>query len=103
LVEKKLLCFIFNKAHNIAHNTLLLYSLFSQEEELQNKLQDAKIEIKGLELLENTDHPETDMMLINFQEKDEFIEDCPFGNVVLACFTTAHKRDITVSQYCTLL
>jgi hypothetical protein len=37
------------------------------------------------------------------QSKREFIEDCPFGNVVLACFTTAHKRDITVSQYCTLL
>jgi hypothetical protein len=42
--------------------------------------------------LENTEHPETDMMLINYQEKNEFIEDCPFGNVVLACFTTAYAR-----------
>jgi hypothetical protein len=64
----------------------------TEEEELQNKLQDAKIEIKGLELLENSDHPEADMMLINYQEKEEFLEDCPFGNVVLACFTTAHAR-----------
>ena len=35
---------------------------------------------------------EADMMLINFQQKDEFLEDCPFGNVVLACFSTAHAR-----------
>ena len=45
-----------------------------------------------MELLENKEHPENDMMLINYQEKDEFVEDCPFGNVVLACFTTAHAR-----------
>ena len=64
----------------------------TEEEELQEKLQDATLEIKGIELLENTENPETDMMLINFQEKEEFIEDCPFGNVVLACFTTAHAR-----------
>jgi hypothetical protein len=64
----------------------------TEEEELQEKLKDATLEIKGIELLENSDHSETDMMLINFQEKNEFIEDCPFGNVVLACFTTAHAR-----------
>jgi hypothetical protein len=45
-----------------------------------------------MELLENKEHPENDMMLVNYQEKEEFIEDCPFGNVVLACFTTAHAR-----------
>ncbi|XP_048775446.2 uncharacterized protein LOC125680045 [Ostrea edulis] len=64
----------------------------TEEEELQKKLQDATLEIKGVELLENRDHPEADMMLINYQEKEEFLEDCPFGNVVLACFTTAHAR-----------
>jgi hypothetical protein len=64
----------------------------TEEEELQEKLQDATVEIKGIELLENTEHPETNMMLINYQEKNEFVEDCPFGNVVLACFTTAHAR-----------
>jgi hypothetical protein len=32
------------------------------------------------------------MMLIKFQQKQEFLEDCPFGNVVLACFTTVHAR-----------
>jgi hypothetical protein len=62
------------------------------EEELQDKLQDATLEIKGNELLENTEHPETDMMFINYQEKNEFVEDCPFGNIVLACITTAHAR-----------
>jgi hypothetical protein len=38
-------------------------------EELQQKLQDATLEIKGTELLENTEHSETDMMLISYQEK----------------------------------
>jgi hypothetical protein len=64
----------------------------TEKQELQDKLQDATLEIKGIELLENTEHPGTDMMLINYQEKNEFIKDCPFGNVVLACFTTAHAR-----------
>jgi hypothetical protein len=64
----------------------------TEEAELQEKLQDSTLEIKGLELLENTEHPETDMMLVNYTEKEEFVEDCPFGNVVLACFTTAHAR-----------
>jgi hypothetical protein len=40
----------------------------TEEEELQEKLQDANLEIKGIELLENTEHPKTDMMLINHQE-----------------------------------
>jgi hypothetical protein len=64
----------------------------TKEEELQQKLQDAALEIKGIEFLENKEHPETDMMLLNYQEKNEFIEDCPFGNVVLTCFTIAHAR-----------
>jgi hypothetical protein len=64
----------------------------TEEEELQQKLKDATLQIKGIELLENIHHPERDMMLINYNEKEEFVEDCPFGNVVLACFTTAHAR-----------
>jgi hypothetical protein len=64
----------------------------TEEAELQEKLNDSTLEIKGIELLENNDHPENDMMLINYQEKNEFVEDCPFGNVVLACFTSAHAR-----------
>jgi hypothetical protein len=64
----------------------------TEEEELQQKLQDFTLEIKGIELLENKEHTETDMMLINYQEKNKFIEDCLFGNVVLACFTTAHAH-----------
>jgi hypothetical protein len=49
----------------------------TEEEELQSKLKDSTIEIKGMELLENKEHPENDMMLVNYQEKNEFIEDCP--------------------------
>jgi hypothetical protein len=64
----------------------------TEEEELQQKLRDSTIEIKGMELLENLEKPENDMMLVNHTEKEEFVEDCPFGNVVLACFTTAHAR-----------
>jgi hypothetical protein len=30
------------------------------------------------------------MMLINHQKKNEFVEDCQIGNVVLTCFITAH-------------
>jgi hypothetical protein len=57
----------------------------TKEQELQEKLQDATLEIKGMELLENTDHPETDMMLINYmyQEKNEFVEDCLFCFIFL--------------------
>jgi hypothetical protein len=43
-------------------------TIYLTEEDLQNKLKDATLEIKGIEVLENTDHPETDMMLINYQE-----------------------------------
>jgi hypothetical protein len=54
-----------------AHHLQLPKSQYlTEEEELQEKLQDATLEIKGIELLENTEkHPETDMMLINYQEK----------------------------------
>jgi hypothetical protein len=38
----------------------------TEEEELQQKLQDATLEIKRIELSETTEHPETDMMLINY-------------------------------------
>jgi hypothetical protein len=68
------------------------FQYLTEEEELQEELQDITLEIKGIEHLEITEHPETDMMLINYQEKNEFIEDCPFRNLVLACFTTADVR-----------
>ncbi|XP_061168350.1 uncharacterized protein LOC133177309 [Saccostrea echinata] len=64
----------------------------TEEEELQQLLQDSTIDIKSIELLENKEQPESDMMLVNYQEKQEIVEECPFGNVVLACFTTAHAR-----------
>jgi hypothetical protein len=51
-----------------------------------------QLEIKGIEHLKHTKHSESDMMLINYQKKNDLVEDCPFGNVVLACFTTAHAR-----------
>ncbi|XP_062566722.1 uncharacterized protein LOC134229029 [Saccostrea cucullata] len=29
---------------------------------------------------------------LNIKDKQEFVEECPFGNVILACFTTAYAR-----------
>ena len=49
----------------------------TEEEELLEKLQDRKIEIKGIDFLENNDHPETDMILINFQEKRRIFRRLP--------------------------
>ncbi len=63
-----------------------------EEEQLTRMLQDSTLEIKGVELLNNLEQPERDLILINYLEKQDFIEDCPFGNVVLAAFTTAHAR-----------
>jgi hypothetical protein len=45
----------------------------TEEAELQEKLCDSTIEIKGIELLENKEHPQSDMMLVNYQEKEEFL------------------------------
>ncbi|XP_061170747.1 uncharacterized protein LOC133180197 [Saccostrea echinata] len=64
----------------------------TEEEELHQLLQDSRIEIKGIQLLENKENPELDMMLVNYQDKNQFVEECPFGNIILACFTTAHAR-----------
>lgn len=64
----------------------------SEEEQLTKMLQDSALEVKGIELLNNVNKPECDLILINYLEKHDFIEDCPFGNVVLAAFTTGHAR-----------
>ena len=64
----------------------------NEQEELYKVLEDSTIRVKGIELLDNNDRPESDVILVNYQEKQEFVEDCPFGNVVLAAFTTAHAR-----------
>lgn len=64
----------------------------TQQEQLTKMLQDTILEVKGIELLNNLKKPDSDMILINYVEKKDFIEDCPFGNVVLAAFTTAHAR-----------
>lgn len=45
-------------------------------------LQDCNIQVEEIELLNNENKLESDMIVINFIEKQEFIEDCPFGNVV---------------------
>nr|XP_022294902.1 uncharacterized protein LOC111105016 [Crassostrea virginica] len=62
------------------------------QDELIKMLEDSTIALKGMELLSNPDQPESDMILVNYEERHEFIEECPFGNVVLAAFTTAHAR-----------
>ncbi|XP_062618140.1 uncharacterized protein LOC134279744 [Saccostrea cucullata] len=63
-----------------------------EEEELQQLLQDSTLDIKGMRLLVNKEDSNEEKMLVNYQNKQEFVEECPFGNVVLACFTTAHAR-----------
>ena len=41
-----------------------------------------------MELLNDPVQPESDMILVNYQKEQEFVEDCPLGNVVLAAITT---------------
>ncbi|XP_062614858.1 uncharacterized protein LOC134276633 [Saccostrea cucullata] len=61
-------------------------------EELHQLLQNSTLDIKGVRLLVNKEDSIEDKMLVNFQDKQEFVEECPFGNVILACFTTAYAR-----------
>ncbi|XP_062615550.1 uncharacterized protein LOC134277248 [Saccostrea cucullata] len=61
-------------------------------EELHQLLQNSTLDIKGVRLLVNKEDSVEDKILVNFQDKQEFVEECPFGNVILACFTTAHAR-----------
>ncbi|XP_062615872.1 uncharacterized protein LOC134277560 [Saccostrea cucullata] len=61
-------------------------------EELHQLLQNSTVDIKGVRLLVNKEDSIEDKMLVNFQDKQEFVEECPFGNVILACFTTAYAR-----------
>ena len=62
----------------------------SKQEEFHKLLEDSIIQVKDIELLNNEDRPESDIILINYIEKEEFFEDCQFGNVVLATLSTAH-------------
>ena len=62
----------------------------SEQEDFHKLLEDSIIQVKGIELLNNEDRPESDIILINYIEKEEFIKDCQFGNVVLATLSTAH-------------
>ena len=62
----------------------------SEHEEFYRLFEDITTKVKGIELLSNEDRPESNMILLNFQEKQK--SDCPFGNVLLSAFTTAHAR-----------
>jgi hypothetical protein len=42
----------------------------TEEEKIQQTLEGITLEIKEIVLLENKEHLETDMMLINYQEKN---------------------------------
>lgn len=64
----------------------------TEEEELQQLLHDCSLEVRGIELLENSEDPNFDIILVNYQETREFLKECPVGNMVLVCFTTAHAR-----------
>ncbi|XP_062574745.1 uncharacterized protein LOC134236588 [Saccostrea cucullata] len=61
-------------------------------EELHQLLQNSTLDIKDVRLLVNKEDSIEDKILVNFQDKQEFVEECPFGNVILACFTTAYAR-----------
>ena len=60
------------------------------QDELNKMLEDSTIALKGMEILTNPDQPESDMILVNYEERQEFIEECRYANVVLTAFTTAH-------------
>ena len=91
--EPLLNCFWIVSGGN-SHNTYS-YSRFiiTTNKEIVWSIKDSTIRVKGIiELLDNKDRPESEFILVSYQEKQEFIEDCPFGNVVLAAFTTAYAR-----------
>lgn len=46
----------------------------NEQEELYKVLEDSTIRVKGIELLDNNDRPESDVILVNYQEKQEFVE-----------------------------
>lgn len=41
----------------------------TEEDKLQQLLQDSSLEVKGIDLLNNLKYPESDMILINYEEK----------------------------------
>ncbi|XP_062616821.1 uncharacterized protein LOC134278527 [Saccostrea cucullata] len=75
-----------------AQRLLLPKTRYLDEEEELQQLLHSTLDIKGMRLLVNKEDSNEDKMLVNYQDKQEFVEECPFGNVVLACFTTAHAR-----------
>jgi hypothetical protein len=52
-------------------------SVFDRRRRITTKITRYHLEIKGIEHLKHTLHPESDMMLINYQEKKpDIVEDC---------------------------
>ena len=47
---------------------------------------------KHTELIHNEEDDNLEMILATFTDTDDYVNSCPFGNVVVACFTTAHAR-----------
>lgn len=77
----------------------------TEEEELQQLLQDCSLEVKGIELLENSEDPSLDMILVNYQEKREFLEECPFGSVFYhgTCSPASLRNPRTTKGTCAIL
>ena len=74
------------------------------QDELNKMLEDSTIAMKGMELLTNPDHPESDMILVNYEERQEFIEECPFGKGGVASIyhrscSTTFVRDIATLRF----
>ena len=48
---------------------------------------DEKITVQHIEII-----PDSDLIMVNFTEKDEYVQACPFGNIVLANYTVTQAR-----------
>ena len=64
----------------------------SDRGELLELMQDDTKKVMHLELIQNQENDELDLILANFSETDDFVPPCNFGNVVIACYTTALAR-----------
>ena len=72
--------------------TLTKTEYIKKPAEFYQRMTDDTINISHLEILSNEINPDDDILLVNYTEKEEYLDACPFGNVVLAAYTTAQAR-----------
>ncbi|KAK3090742.1 hypothetical protein FSP39_014241 [Pinctada imbricata] len=64
----------------------------SDRGEVLELMQDDTKKVMHLELIQNQENDELDLILAIFSKNDDFVPPCNFGNVVIACYTTALAR-----------